>query len=583
QPSHEAAREPGTILISAPDSFLDAFCAPMGDADDGGDPGKGGERQHRAKSGAGAQPKSRRSLLRRTWILVGEVRNALAGDDIAQRRHRIRLWVVAGVAIVMVAVPLAMYVTGGTERQIRKLMAEERYAESAALASSHLKNSPGAENVRLLGTESLVRSVAPQWVQSMQAGDRDAAEKVLAQAQEQSEFNQDGLRALALLEWMARVDAFTRDRGGRGAPLEIFRHENEVSDLLQWWEEDSRGHRNLLNRVLNYAPELHPLATESMSQLVALQNESSVYLTAITDLSRTIVSRLGSDAAGELRTVFEDFERRYHAVAGMQRLWMDLERWTAIRDAVEGRDLPLAVRLANQTEFETPPFREAARLHIWPELPPPAIVAEYERAVSAWTNGEWATALATLEELMDRPWGEVAQHRLERYRRVLEEHRALLELSEGPDYGERLLAFYAELHPDEDARFRQGLEEDYQRHRELALAQAGDTFRQASDRWVAYRRNGGIDGLMRLEETVSDLFRAQSSLLSRALSDAEEAMHVYRLLRMDTPVPLHQVHDDIVAEVRRQRQWLEDMHIVLDSSLLEAKLALLPASREVEP
>lgn len=73
------SREPGTILISAPDSFLDAFCAPLDEVN--GEHVTGGEaasaREGRGRAGS-LRRAGRGAALRRAGRFVGELRKALA-------------------------------------------------------------------------------------------------------------------------------------------------------------------------------------------------------------------------------------------------------------------------------------------------------------------------------------------------------------------------------------------------------------------------------------------------------------------------------------------------------------------------
>ncbi|MGD8709176.1 MAG: FHA domain-containing protein [Ectothiorhodospiraceae bacterium] len=573
-------REPGTIFLSSADSFLDAFC-PADEAEGQGEEADNGGAANdapaaKAKAGAGS---ARVGLLGRVRVFASELRGALSDDARgAKRRRWVGVAVVAGVVLAL-GIPFGFYMAGGPEREVRQLMAESRYGDAVEVAADYLRTHPQAESMRLLATESLVRHVVPIWSKSLGQGQFDAAAQALAAVEGDGRQNPDARNALALMEWMTRLERFVAERGGIDAPLEMFRHEKRINRLVAWWEEDPRGHRNLLNRLMTYTAALKPTATRAMSHLVALQNEKSVHLAAIATLEKTVGERLAGGQSETLPGVFDQFDAKYPTIVGTDRLRSDLDNWTALKNAIGEHDLKTALRLARQTDFATPPFRDAAgRLNA--ELPSPEVAAAYERASQAWAAGQWNAAFETLRKLESGPWGEVATRRLKRYETVLSDYRSLMQARDSEEYGRRMLVFYAGLDPVEDARLRQALNDDYQRYRKQALEQADLEFKKASEGWRAYRDDGGIDGLLRLEDPVSDSYRHQAQRLSRAQDGIFAAAEIYRILALEPPVAVRELHETVQAEVKRQRQWLEDMHIVLEASLLQAKLALLPAPGE---
>ena len=574
------SQEPGTIFVSAADSFLDAFCPEAEGAGDVGDAAgaeQGGHGALEASRSAG-KPR-RRGPLARLRILLTEVKAAFA-DNGPKRRHRRWLWLGFAGGLMAIAVALGFYLKGSPERAIRELMTEGRYAESAAMASRYLQADPGNERVGLLGTESLVKRVVPPWMSKLERGDFQAADDVLASAARLSKFNDDARSMLGLIEWAGRLEQFVAERGGAHAPIVVFRDEAVITELVEWWEEDSHAHRNRLTRLIDYVPEFRPMGVRVASHLMSLQNQKSTYVNAIAELARSVRKDLAAGRAGAAERTLQAFQSQYPRVGGMDRVSKDLQRWKAIQAAIERHELDVALRLSRQGQFATPLFRQAAQAQIAEKLPPPELAAEYEKAQRAWSQGEWDQAFELLQRLADRPWGEVAQQRLQRYRRVLNDYRLLGQAKGSAAYGQKLLAFYNRLEPGGDARLRHALADDYQSFRAQALQQAKQQFQQASADWGRYQARGGIDGLLRLEDAVSEAYRGQAGLLSRALAHASDMMNTYELLQKPAPAPVRGLYEKLFAEVKRQRQWLKDMRIVMDASLLKAKLELLPGPPE---
>ena len=65
----------------------------------------------------------------------------------------------------------------------------------------------------------------------------------------------------------------------------------------------------------------------------------------------------------------------------------------------------------------------------------------------------------------------------------------------------------------------------------MLSAQAKTLFEQAASHWQEYQRRGGINGLMRLEQTVSPSFRQQTQRLAQAYEAASGGARRHDLLR----------------------------------------------------
>lgn len=569
---------PGTIFVTAADSFLDAFCPETGaelEPDVAAADRPAGQALTKPERNVG-KPR-RMDLFGRLRVFLTELKSAFADAD-PRRPRRKWSWLLVAGGLLVVALSVGLYLKGSPDRAIHELMAAGRYADSAAMANRYLEAHPDNERIGLLGTESLAKHVVPAWMAHMEKGDFEAAERTLALASQLSRFNGDGLKMLALLEWAGRLERFIAKRGGPQAPIVVFQDEQPITQLVEWWESDSRDHRNRLTRLMDYVPEFRPAGARITSYLVSLQNEKSIYLHAIAQLAQTIRRHLAADRPGDLADRLRAFQGQYPRISGMQRVWADLAHWNAIQAAIRGKDLAVALRLSRQDKFSTPLFRAAAQSQIVVKLPPPEIADKYEEAENAWSAGHWDRAFEVLQGLVERPWGEIAKHRLQRYRSVLKDYRSLRQARGSAGYGQRLLAFYNRLEPAGDARLRRALEADVRSYRAQALVAVKNEFQQASSDWAGYQAKGGIDGLLRLEDVVSEAFKRQARLLSRAFGQAQRMMHTYELLQQAPPAPAKRLYADLSAEIKRQRQWLEDMRIVMDASLVKAKLALLPGS-----
>jgi hypothetical protein len=196
--------------------------------------------------------------------------------------------------------------------------------------------------------------------------------------------------------------------------------------------------------------------------------------------------------------------------------------------------------------------------------------------LSAWQRGELDTAMAALESLRGGRWGEVAERRLEHNSRLISDFEALKQAKGSPGYDKQLLAFYGTLDPDQDVHFVEAVADEFQLHRKKALAEAQQAFTAAREAWENYQKSGGIRGLHRLEAQVSPTYRRLARLLTESYGDMTRGLRVYRLLKTDYAAEWDALYARILNEVRLQRRSLTELAMVLEPSLKQAKLDLLP-------
>ena len=145
-----------------------------------------------------------------------------------------------------------------------------------------------------------------------------------------------------------------------------------------------------------------------------------------------------------------------------------------------------------------------------------------------------------------------------------------------PGYDEQLLAFYSALDPGQDSYYLGAVKGEFEAHREKALARAQQSFENARASWKKYRDEGGIRGMQRLESGISPAFRSLANTLSEAYRDASYGRKLYDLLHAGYPPEWDELYNQIAREVDLQRRSLTELSMVLEPSLKQAKLQLIP-------
>lgn len=455
--------------------------------------------------------------------------------------------------------------------------------KSATLANRYLENHPENEQISALATESLLKYIVPDWTKKLDNKKFADAEALLTHAKDLSQFNNEGLKILELMEWIGKLENYVNERGGPDASVIIFKDEIQIEKLLEWWDRDITGYQRLLVKILRYVPSFENRYSRTFSYLRILRSEKSIYLTAIERLKRTIQEKLDENRAKDLTEIFNNFKEKYPKIGGLDSLKKDLENYLAIETAIREKNLNEVFRLHDDIALRTHPFQEKLGNLINHALPSQDILIEYQKASQAWSSGAVDQAIGILQSLTQKTWGEVAARKLQRYQKILEQFQALTASRNHEDYGDRLLSFYSALNPNEDTFFLRTLNADFQLYREKALKQAEEFFKLAQQRWNQYQENGRIGGVLRLESVVSQNFRQQAQLLSESFKNITQGIRIYDLVQLKIPPKWKKLHSDISVEIKGQRQWLRDLSAVLEPSLLKAKLQLFATPQEDSP
>ena len=558
----EAAQSPETgnrtRFVSSADSFINVFCA----ENEQDAAAEGAQADETASVPAVKAP----SGLQRLW-------GALRGERDFDRRAA---WaMIGGVALVILA-GLSAYLVGFDRREIKSLLNDGKNEESALAANGYLKKHPDDNEVATWGQEALAKAVAPAWIGLIEKGRFDEAAQYLQAQKKAHAFNLRGQEMLDVLSWAGNVQAYVAKRDGATAPFVMFRDEDVIRTLVGEWENDSARHQQLMDQVMTDVPAFEPVHSQVFGNLRELSRENSLYVNAIDQLKAALGKALRDNDREAMNQLISEFASSYPRVQGLDALKQDAAQYDALVRLVDNKELPEVLRLSHTVKFQTPIFEDFVPGWLAGSLPPADIAAKHAAAAEAWRVGKRDEAIAMLEQLKDKPWGEVATRQIARYQKIGADYDQVV-ASRGTDrYWDNLLALWASLRPQEDDYVMRQLQPDFLAHKEQLLPRLEQSYDRVSASWDAYQRAGGIPGVIRVEGRVSPKFAEQARRLSSAYEEITSGARTYQLLQLTRPPDWQALEEQVVGEALRQRRWLQDLSIVLEPTLLKAKLDLLP-------
>ncbi len=559
-----------TTFVTSASSFIDIFCAHDGADDD--------EDEFEAVADrdpvVAEERKSRERPPGRLAIFFSELRRAFRSEE--ESKPRRAGWVLATGGVLVAALIGYVYYRDAGPRAIEERLAAKEYAEAAILADRYLQQNPEDPEVAEMALQALSLYVLPSWQQRLEADNFagayqsiDGNRQILTNSPIADSF-------FEMLRWITSLDEYIVQRGGLNAPITLYRDESMIKRLLDSWDAHSTEYQKTASRIIQHVPEFETLNTRALSQLRTLRSEKSLYLAAIDELDSQL-EQVADDGSGELARLIDEFAKKYPRVAGVDRLRLDLDHYTALQRTIDRHAWISAIKLLETTDFVTPPFLQRVALLRAERLPPVDVATIYQQATEAWASGHAESSFTILSQLTEGKWGQVAREVLQHRQRVWQNYQALSNEKRSGAYSARLLSFYESLDPQEDGYFIKALAPEYQSHQSEALRLAGEAFASALKQWNAYQQEGRISGLQRLEASISGQYRQQAERLAGSLKQVTRGMEIYRLLEMKVSEQHRDLNQEILRECRLQRNSMQELRMVLDSNLYNRKIALLPA------
>ena len=209
-------------------------------------------------------------------------------------------------------------------------------------------------------------------------------------------------------------------------------------------------------------------------------------------------------------------------------------------------------------------------------LPPADLIETYETAGVLWRAGESAKAIETLRELASQGSDAQLSEKIARHESIVSAYEAWLT----DETLEHLLALREQLREPLDEFYLKATEEAFASQRHLVVEQLDATFNRASKFWQSYHQAGGIPSLLRLETPISKQFEEQSGLLSSAFGELQKGGRQREVLGIDLSAEWIALEVDILNEIKRQRFRLGGLGNLMDKSVVNRKLDLLPDVEE---
>jgi hypothetical protein len=379
------------------------------------------------------------------------------------------------------------------------------------------------------------------------------------------------------LRWVGDLQQFTLESGGVNGPIDIFNDEIAMKDLLSEWNRTPNRHRQILVQVSAIVPEFEPLQKKTLSQVRQLRHSYSLYGNAINALSTSAINGIASGNIEILLAEIEDSRKNYPRLSGLDILRADAENYQTSLNLLSEADLGALIELQRRLQFETMLFQNNAEPLIANRLPDTQTINEYEKALGAWKSGEAIQAIEILRELKNNTnWSSQVNSQIERFQKIELTFIDITLSKDKPEYQDKLLDFRKSLKPSEDSYYIEATNSGFYQLRDVLIVNLSERYEAAKNQWGKYRKAGGINSVMRIEDPISRNYRVQAERLKSGFADISAVIDGYELLQLVPAIEIPTLDSAILKEISRQRSWIKDLEVVLNEQLLASKLELLP-------
>ena len=561
-----------TVSINSPELFLNMFCEAAQSA-----ASNESDSADAAQAVSDAQASFMRRRIHKVKKFSSELKQALAdGNPSKRRRNR---WITAAATGLLIATATLAYWQNSTQWHIKELLQTNNYQQVLIETKDYLDRYPEDIEIAPLATEALIKVIVPAWSHNIGSAQFETARTLLSETATIVPNTTYAHQTLTLLSWISELQAYAHERSGMNQPLQLFGDEQRISSLLQQWDDNAHQHELAMIRISHHIPSFESTHAQVDSHLRTLRNEKAVYLNAIAEM-RTSISKSMSQAKGNAAlATLAQFEDKYPNLSGGETLRADIEQLIALQQAAQNKDLDQILRLY-RTDYATPLMDTVATQWIAAEIPAANVLGRYQAASKAWRKGQVKIARTLLQSLTAQKWGEIARAKLAHVDHIQQSFTNLKARRQSSEYSDLLLAFYSALDAHEDSFFIDAISDDIQSYSQVALSDAQAAFQKAQAAWDDYLSNGRITNLMRLEKQVSKSFKQQRQRLLESYQHVVRATRMHSLIGGEYTDSEHKLYEAIVAECQRQRQWLNNLSLVLAPEVLAEKLASFPDPKE---
>ena len=564
-----------TAFVTSATSFLDIFCFDDVQSDNEVDTDDGGEERNkltdndvesgRKKSpGAGVLP-----FLRR-------LRDVLTDED---GRYQSRY---IGAFSAMAAVVILFswwYVQSGERRRVEALCSTGKARECVRQSSVYLGKEEGDRKIHDMAFVALLKGYLPEWISAIESGDFEKAKRLRESANAAGKGIEGEDRVMHIMERIERLESFISQKSGGQIGIEIDRDEVIIGRIVKSFEEKKDIDRRLMIRMVESVPKFDAVRVRVFSNLRRLQNDQSLYVSAISDFKSELSKLLGGESE-RISEALALFQSRYPRVTGLDRYWRDVDEYERFQQASKESNLLKRIELLQKLNFVTPLFQHELDRRLADFLPPNGVRRVFELTLEDWRNGRTTSSASRLRSIRDAKWKKLAQQELKRQEDVLRQYERLQRArGSGDEYGDLVTNFYASLDEDIDRFFVNATRRDFLKNRKLGIARAKKYLQKAGEQWAEYLVGGRISSLERLEERVSRRYREQATKLANAFLNVTSARRIYEKLGVSAGKKEQLLIEAVTKEMDTQKGAIDALKGVQSESHLDAKLRLLSGQR----
>jgi len=474
-----------------------------------------------------------------------------------------------GVVVTLIVVGVVSYRSTDAYK-IQNLYEEKNYRTCLILANDMLAKS-NRDKTQNLAQKSFISATIPSYIGMLGEKDYIAIKAELAGYREIMTNVEHSKSAINVLLFIARVHRFFSVEQ-RELVITDNERKNEISAINEQWKEEKNNYRPVLDEIVQQEPSFHAVVERFFAQLNDNRELALYELLDIKKIEEGIKALIIEQKVSQVRDLISKFHDSHPDIHGEEKWLKDLDRFDLLIKANEEKNLFGLSQVREQASMHTDLFRGLAASYVESNYPDVPAQQVFDQARQFWQSGNPHKATTLLKGLPKGNWQTAIDRETEHMRKLM----ALVEKVESTRETSTRCKVVAEIYGmalQNDVFYKRLFGDEHIRCRNQASITGKNYLTKANSAFETYRQQGGITGQMRMASVISQGFRTQAQVLTKAHKFAVQAAERIELSSIEMSASDRKVIAEINEEFQLQHSRLQNS-TVLSTSLVQQKLSL---------
>jgi len=475
-----------------------------------------------------------------------------------------------GASLVLACLFVAVFYYRSTPEFVARSLYKDSQYSLSLLKTNEILSKTQSSEFQELGRNALLMTLSTTFPGMLTEHDHSAIRQLLDEARTKSTHIQDSSNIIDAMVFIAQVDIFfTKNQNDHRITDENWK--NETSAINETWQKNRPVYRPIYDEIIQVEPKFATVLQRLHKQLNDNREIEIYTVDEIEKIELTVRNLVREKKFQQLKKLIQTFNNSHPELQGSK--WLsDLDRYTELLLTTETNNLFQLLATHQSPAMETPVFTDLSNKYYTEHYPDDAVFTMVLQAKEQWQSGLALESISTLSLCPPSPWEDLIQQEIKKLQQIT----ALVEQAKTGKIQEQTCRTIEEFHKqtrDVDQYYRELLADISSKCRAISKQSYQVQIQKANSLFFSYLQNQGINGQMRLEESISESFRQRAVEISKAYHLTKAILEGSRHSNVPLSADEKKNIDVIQNEYQMQITRLQESR-VLSPALVQEKLNL---------